>query len=115
MKAPARKPAAGPARETAALLSSFCMVRILHYAASALIQPFSLLERLRSRGCPVAPATLNRILFRMERNRWLRRRTSSGATHPSRRTYALTSKGRKALHLARKRLKVLATLQPTKS
>lgn len=110
MKASARKPAAGTARETAALLSSFCMVRILHYAAGAPVQPFSLLERLRSRGCSVTPATLNRILLRMERNRWLRRKTSSGTVRASRRTYGLTPKGRKALHLACKRLNVLATL-----
>lgn len=43
MKAPARKPATGIASETAALLSSFCKVRILHYAAGAPIRPFSVL------------------------------------------------------------------------
>ena len=80
------------AREAAALLSSFCMVRILHFAASAPIQPFSLLERLRNRGCPVTPARLNRILLRMQRNRWLRRKTSSGTAPASRRAYLLARK-----------------------
>ena len=115
MKQAPRKPTAGPTKETAALLLSFCKVRILHYAATTPIQAPSVLERLRSHGCCITPVTLNRILLRMERNRWLRGASPPGTHRPAHRAYSLTPKGREVLHLARKRLNVLTTLQQTKS
>jgi PadR family transcriptional regulator, regulatory protein PadR len=115
MKRPARRPLAGTTKETAALLLSFCKVRVLHYASITPIHPSFVLERLRIHGCPITPATLNRVLLRMERNRWLSSKITPGTRRPAHRAYSLTPQGRDALHLARKRLNVLATLQQTNS
>jgi DNA-binding PadR family transcriptional regulator len=105
MKRAPRKRTGSRAKETAALLLSFCKVRILHYAAAQPVPSSGILERLRSHGCTVAPATLNRILLRMSRNGWLKSKPASANTH--RRTYSLTPKGRAVLDLARKSLKQL--------
>src|SRR5437867_1959287 len=103
MKQLARKPPTATTKETAALLFSFCQVRILHYASTSPIQSSLVLERLRNHGCPLTPATLNRLLLRMERNRWLRGKTHPGTRRPTHRAYSLTPQGREALRLARKR------------
>ncbi|HWW02512.1 MAG TPA: PadR family transcriptional regulator [Candidatus Acidoferrum sp.] len=113
MKQVARKRAADSKKKTITLSSGVSIVRILHYAGAKPFPSFRILERLRSHGCPIAPATLNRFLLRMDRDGLLKSKgvPGGGRRHPH--EYALTAKGREALNLARERLKELVqTLRP---
>jgi DNA-binding PadR family transcriptional regulator len=101
-----RKQAVRSAKQTARLRSTFCEVRILHYAGAKPVPSSTILERLRSHDRSIAPATLNRLLQQMARNGSLRtKRSTGGIRGVAHRTYSLTPKGRQALNLARKWLK----------
>ena len=101
MKHAPRKRAASRAKESSTLLSSFCKVRILHYAAAKPVTSLRILEQLRNHGCSITPATLNRILLRLTRNGWLKVKSPAGPSRRAHRTHSLTPKGRKGLNLSR--------------
>jgi len=104
---PRRAKRAPRLKGAAPLLAAFHTVRILHYTAAEPVRLSSILERLRAHGCPIDATALNRTLVHVARNGWLRRtrhRDTGGLALPA---YTLTSKGRQALRLARKRLKDL--------
>jgi len=61
-----------------------------------------LLEELAERGHQVSPGTLYPLLNRMERNGWLRSEAQAGAK--ARRSYRITSAGRKILRQLRAEL-----------
>ncbi len=68
MKGRFQKNTATAAKEATVLLSSFCKVRLLHYAGVGPIRGPGILDKLRSHGCPMGQRTVNRMLLRMARN-----------------------------------------------
>src|SRR6516165_9808586 len=98
-----KKPAAKSARELHSLISSFTIVRILHYAAQS-ISGDELIDRLHGRGCRIPTETLNRTIRLMARRGWLRTKGIPGGGPPQPLGYALTKQGQKVLDLARRHI-----------
>jgi DNA-binding PadR family transcriptional regulator len=102
-----KKDGVGRSKETLGFVLSFCTVRILYYASAGPVSEILVLERLRGHGCPLDEGTVKRMLVRMKRSGWLKSGAGSVGGRRTGRDYSLTSKGRKALDLAREHLKVL--------
>lgn len=81
------------------VLLSLWKVHILHHAEEHGIYGHWILEELASHGYRVSPGTIYPLLERMERNGWLRSKSATGAK--TRRTYTITSSGRRLLQQLR--------------
>jgi len=75
-------------------------IHILHHAATREVWGTWLLEELAAHGHVLSPGTLYPALARMERNGWLRR-TGRAAHVRARRTFRITSAGRRLLAVLR--------------
>ena len=88
------------------LLSGFVRLHILHHAAAGPLYGSWMIEELRHHGYRISPGTLYPMLHGLEREGYL---SSSSARENRRavRVYRATPKGKKAIGIARHRLKEL--------
>jgi DNA-binding PadR family transcriptional regulator len=88
------------------LLTGFMRLHILHHAAEGPLYGGWMIEELRRHGYRISPGTLYPMLHGLEREGYL---TSRSAKENRRvvRVYRATSKGKKALAVARERIKEL--------
>ncbi|MBM3995295.1 MAG: helix-turn-helix transcriptional regulator [Planctomycetes bacterium] len=96
--------------------AGFIRLHILHHAAEEAICGVDIVAELGRHGYRLSPGTIYPALHELEKAGYLTVRTSVVAGKV-RKYYAATSKGRKALKQARKKLHELAdeVLQPPKS
>lgn len=88
------------------LLAGFIRLHILHHAAEGDLYGVAMIEELGRHGYKLSPGTLYPMLHAMEERGYLKsRREPAGRSY--RRIYRATAAGRKALALARQRLKEL--------
>lgn len=81
-------------------------LHVLHHAAEGPVFGLGMMQELGRHGYRLGPGTIYPLLHSMERRGWLR----AGSTHVEgrkRKTYAATAAGRRALKLARVRVKEL--------
>ena len=88
------------------LLSGFLRLHILHHAAQGPLYGGWMTDELRRHGYHISPGTLYPMLHGLEREGYL---SSRGAKENRRvvRVYRATAKGKKALKVARERVKEL--------
>jgi DNA-binding PadR family transcriptional regulator len=88
------------------LLSGMIRLHILHHAAEASLYGQWMIEELRRHGYRISPGTLYPMLHAMERKGYLKSATQ-GSGRRARRLYRATARGRRALVLAKGRLREL--------
>jgi DNA-binding PadR family transcriptional regulator len=90
------------------LLAGFVRLHILHHAAEGAIYGQWIIEELARHGYHLSPGTLYPMLQAMEKRGYLTsQEEGEGRTGRPRRIYTATKEGRKALTVARKRLREL--------
>jgi len=84
----------------------FIKIHILHHAADDGVYGVAIMEELRRHGYDVSPGTLYPVLHGLEAARYLRRadRVVGGKV---RKYYVITTRGRKALAVAREKIREL--------
>jgi PadR family transcriptional regulator, regulatory protein PadR len=85
------------------LLAGFIRLHILHHAVEGELYGHWMIEELARHKYRVSPGTLYPMLHALERKGYLKSRTE-GTGRRARRLYRATSKGRKALALAKDRI-----------
>lgn len=78
----------------------FWKVHVLHHAESGKLYGLWMLQELAEHGYAVSPGTLYPLLARMERNGWLT--SSSAGASKARRSYRITTEGRRVLRTLRR-------------
>jgi PadR family transcriptional regulator, regulatory protein PadR len=81
-------------------------LHVLHHAAEGQIFGLGIIEELGRHGYRLGPGTVYPLLHSMERRGWLRGGASI-VEGRKRKTYAATAAGRRALNLARKKVREL--------
>jgi len=81
-------------------------LHVLHHAAEGLIFGLGIIEELGRHGYRLGPGTIYPLLHSMERRRWLRK-DSEIVEGRKRKIYEATAEGRRALQLARNRVREL--------
>ena len=81
-------------------------LHVLHHAAEEPIFGLGMIEELGRHGYSLGPGTMYPLLHSMERRRWLRP-NSEIVEGRRRKTYSATPAGRRALELARVRVREL--------
>jgi PadR family transcriptional regulator, regulatory protein PadR len=81
---------------------AFWKAHVLHHAAVQPIYGLWLLEELARHGYRTSPGTLYPLLARMERNGLLR--STAGASAKARRSYVITTAGRRVLRTLREKI-----------
>lgn len=94
------------AREHQELLSGLIRLHVLHHAAEEPLYGQWMIGELARHGYRISPGTLYPMLHAMERKGYLRSRMQ-GTGRRARRLYRATPKGRKALALAKDRVREL--------
>lgn len=90
------------------LLSGFVRVHVLHHAAEGEVYGQWMIEELARHGYKLSPGTLYPMLHAMEQKGYLQSREDHGGPGGRRRRlYVATETGRKALGIARERLREL--------
>ena len=84
----------------------FIKIHILHHAAEDGVYGVAIMEELRRHGYDVSPGTLYPVLHGLEEARCLRR-ADSGVGGTVRKYYTITPRGRKALAVAREKIREL--------
>jgi PadR family transcriptional regulator, regulatory protein PadR len=82
-------------------------IHILHHADEGGLVGNWMLEELREHGYEVSPGTLYPLLARMERFGWLKSDRPGGKGSRERRTYRITTEGRKVLKLVLRQVQEL--------
>ena len=98
-----KKPAKGKNQE---LYIGLVRLHVLHHAAEDPIFGLRIIEELNRHGYRIGPGTIYPLLHSMERRGWLRVDSKIVAGR-RRKTYAATAAGRRALKLARVRVREL--------
>ena len=88
------------------LLSDLIRLHILHHAVEGEIYGNWMIEELRRHGYRISPGTLYPMLHTLERKGYLRSRVE-GVGRRARRLYRSTPQGRKALTIAKDRVREL--------
>jgi DNA-binding PadR family transcriptional regulator len=88
------------------LYSGLIRLHILHHAASEGVFGLGMIEELARHGYKLSPGTLYPLLHRLE-EKGLLRSGKQRAAGKIRRVYRATAEGRRALHVARKRVQEL--------
>jgi DNA-binding PadR family transcriptional regulator len=92
--------------EHQSLLTGFIRLHVLHHAAEGELYGQWMIEELARHGYKTGPGTLYPMLHAMEKSGYLRSRNErEGRIY--RRVYVATPSGRKALEIARKKLREL--------
>lgn len=89
------------------ILLALWKIHILHHAAEGEVVGNWMMEELRHHGYEVSPGTLYPMLARMERFGWLRSDRPAESGSRERRSYKITSEGRKVLALVQRQLSEL--------
>lgn len=89
------------------ILLGFWKVHILYHADVGPVVGHWMLQELRRHGYEISPGTLYPLLRRMEQNGWLRCEHDKRAGPRARRSYFLTSGGRRVLKLVRAKVREL--------
>jgi len=89
------------------LYTALVRLHILHHAAEEEIFGLGIIEELARHGYRLSPGTLYPILHGMEKNTLLRSRAVHGEDGRSRRMYAATANGRRALKDAKDKVREL--------
>lgn len=88
------------------LLSGFIRLHVLHHAAEGDLYGAWMIDELARHGYKMSPGTLYPLLHAMEERGYLRsKKVQAGRSH--RRLYRATALGRRALGVARTRLREL--------
>jgi DNA-binding PadR family transcriptional regulator len=96
----------GSSGDQRGLLSDLIRLHILHHAVEGEIYGQWMLEELRRHGYKISPGTLYPMLHALERKNYLKSRVEgSGKRAP--RYYRATAKGKKALAVAKDRVREL--------
>jgi DNA-binding PadR family transcriptional regulator len=88
------------------LLTGFVRLHILHHAAEQEVYGQWIIEELARHGYRLSPGTLYPMLHGMERKGYLRARATK-AGRSARRLYRVTPLGRRALEVAKEKLREL--------